>query len=131
VRSELILHTGDVVTRGVLGELGALAPIVAVRGNVDEPALQAELPERLVVERGGRRFGLVHDAGPVRGRHERLRAWFPDCHVIVYGHTHSPEVATHEGAWILNPGSPTERRRAPAHTMAVLGDGEPTLVELR
>jgi uncharacterized protein len=114
----------------VLSDLGALAPLAAVHGNVDEPALQAELPERLVVEERGRRFGLVHDAGPERGRHERLRAWFPDCDVIAYGHTHSPEIATHDGAWIVNPGSPTERRRAPAHTMAVVRRGKPTLVEL-
>ena len=124
------MHVGDFVALTVLEELRALAPVAAVHGNVDERALRAELPERLVVDAAGRRFGLVHDPGPARGRRERLRDWFPECDVVVYGHTHSPEIALHDGAWIVNPGSPTERRRAPAHTMAVVGAGEPSLVEL-
>ncbi len=101
-----------------------------MHGNVDEPALRRALPERLVVEAGGVRIGLVHDAGVRAGRHERLRAWFPDCDVVAYGHTHMPEVTWSDGTWIVNPGSPTERRRAPAHTMAVLAGPTPDLVEL-
>ena len=97
---------------------------------MDEPALMAALPERLVAEAEGLRIGLVHDAGPRRGRHERLRAAFPDCDLIVYGHSHEPEVALAGGTWIVNPGSPTERRRASAHTMAVVEAGVPRLVEL-
>lgn len=103
---------------------------MAVYGNVDEAALKHSLPERLVAKAAGLTLGLVHDAGPRAARHERLRAWFPACDVIVYGHTHSPELARHAGAWILNPGSPTVRRRAPAHTMAVIAESEPMLIEL-
>jgi putative phosphoesterase len=114
----------------VLADLRELGPVAAVRGNVDELDLRAELPERAVADVAGLRIGLVHDSGPRQRRHERLRAWFPECQVIVYGHTHWPELALHEGAWIVNPGSPTERRRAPAHTMAVVRDGKPVLVEL-
>jgi uncharacterized protein len=128
--AELILHVGDFTAQSVLSELRSIAPVEAVHGNVDEWPLQEELPERLVAEHGGLRIGLVHDPGRKVGRHERLRGWFPDCAVIAYGHTHWPEVVSYGGAWIVNPGSPTERRRAPAHTMAVLADGPPTLVEL-
>jgi uncharacterized protein len=129
--AELVLHTGDLTTRGVLDELASLGPPVhAVRGNVDEPALRVQLPERLVVEWEGRRIGVVHDAGPAPRRHELLRSWFPDCDLVAYGHTHLPETTLVDGIWIVNPGSPTERRRAPARTMAVVVDGRPTLVTL-
>jgi uncharacterized protein len=104
----------------VLRELEALAPVEAVVGNMDEPALRAALPERRVVEVEGARIGLVHIAGARAGREERLVSWFPGCAAVVYGHTHIPQVDQHRGAWILNPGSPTERRRAPRHAMLVL-----------
>jgi uncharacterized protein len=119
-RADLILHAGDVVTAGVLRELEAHAPVQAVFGNMDEPALQAALPERRVVEVDGARIGLVHIPGPRAGREERLRAWFSGCDAVIYGHTHVPQVERHRGIWILNPGSPTERRRAPTHSMIVL-----------
>ena len=63
---------------------------------------------------------MVHIPGPAAGRAARLRAAFPDCDAIVYGHTHVPEVTRDGGVWILNPGSPTERRRAPGHAMLLL-----------
>jgi putative phosphoesterase len=121
---------GDVTTAAVLEELRTFAPVAAVHGNMDEPELRAGLPGRLVVETEGLRIGLVHDAGGAAGRHERLLEAFPDCDAIAYGHTHIPEVSRAGDVWILNPGSPTERRRAPEHTMIVLEQGEPTLVSL-
>jgi uncharacterized protein len=127
----LLLHTGDVTTRAVLAELEEIGPPVrAVHGNVDEPALRDELPERLVVEWEGLRIGLVHDAGRAVRRHERLLDWFSECDLVVYGHTHAPEVSWFEGVWIVNPGSPTERRRASAPTMATVKNGRPRLVTL-
>jgi uncharacterized protein len=102
----------------------------AVHGNMDEPALRAQLPERLVVEWAGLRIGLVHDAGPREGRHARLLGWFPGCDLVAYGHTHVPEVTQVGRGWVVNPGSPTERRRAPTRTMAVLEGGRPRLVTL-
>jgi uncharacterized protein len=129
-RSDLIVHVGDFVAFAVLEELRGLAPVAAVHGNVDEQALRAELPERLVVEAAGRRLGLVHDPGPARSRFPRLRTRFPDCDVIAFGHTHRPELAEYEGTWIVNPGSPTERRRAPSHTMAVVRGPGIELVDL-
>jgi hypothetical protein len=102
----------------------------AVHGNRDERAVRELLPATLEVELEGLRVGLVHDAGPREGRHERLRRRFPRCGIVAYGHSHLPEVERSAGAWILNPGSPTERRRAPARTMIALRDGEPELVDL-
>jgi uncharacterized protein len=119
-QADLILHAGDVTTAAVLRELGAYAPVEAVFGNMDEPALKTALPERRVVEVEGARIGLVHIAGPRAGREERLVSWFPGCEAVVYGHTHEPQVERHRGVWILNPGSPTERRRAPSRSMMVL-----------
>jgi hypothetical protein len=119
-RADLILHVGDVVAEAVLRELEAYAPVEAVFGNMDEPALQSALPERRVVEVDGVRIGLVHIPGPRAGREERLRAWFPGCDAVVYGHTHRPQLEHHGGVWIVNPGSPTERRRSPAHSMVVV-----------
>jgi putative phosphoesterase len=104
--------------------------VAAVHGNMDEPALRTALPGRLVVEAEGMSIGLVHDAGGTTTRHARLLEAFPECDVIAYGHTHLPEVSSVGEKWILNPGSPTERRRAPEHTMIVLESREPTLVVL-
>jgi uncharacterized protein len=124
-RADVIVHAGDVTTVAVLDELRALGRLEAVHGNADEPALRALLPERLVVSVGGARVGVVHDAGPRAGRHERLLGWFPDCAAVVYGHTHLPEATRVGETWIVNPGSPTERRRGPFRSMALLhvGDG--------
>jgi putative phosphoesterase len=131
--ADLILHAGDLSTLEVLEELRALGPPVhAVYGNADGPAVRELLPKELVVEAGGIRIGMAHVPGPAAGHEERLVRRFPGCDAVVYGHTHLPEVERHDGVWILNPGSPTERRRAPAHTMLVLeidaGDIRPELV---
>jgi uncharacterized protein len=114
----------------VLADLRDLAPVEAVYGNMDDADLRRELPARRVIEGEGLRIGLVHDPGPRHGRHERLRLAFPGCDVVAYGHTHVPEVGRSDDVWIVNPGSPTERRRAPAHTMVVVAGGRPELVEL-
>jgi uncharacterized protein len=104
----------------VLEELRALGPIEAVYGNMDEPALRESLPKERVVEVGGARLGVVHVPGPAAGRKARLAARFPGCGAVIYGHTHIPQVERVGGVWILNPGSPTERRRGPVHSMLVL-----------
>jgi putative phosphoesterase len=133
-RADLILHAGDVVAASVLEELQALGPVHAVFGNMDEAVLRESLPRDLVVEAGGARIGMVHVPGPRVGREARLVARFPGCDAVVYGHTHVPEVEPHEGVWILNPGSPTERRSAPVHSMIELeveaGEIRPRLVTL-
>lgn len=133
--ADLILHAGDVVAESAFAELEALGPPVhAVHGNVDEAALRERLPARLVVEAEGLHIGMTHDAGSRAGREERLVGRFPGCAAVVYGHTHEPQVARAGDVWILNPGSPTERRRAPTHTMLALeveeGRISPELVAL-
>ena len=87
---------------------------------MDEPALKASLPQQRIVDVGDVRIGMVHDAGPRAGREARLAARFADCAAVVYGHTHRPQVEQFQHVWVLNPGSPTERRKAPTHTMLVL-----------
>ena len=129
-RATLILHVGDLTSAEFLTELGRIGPVAAVHGNMDEPVLRAGLPARLVTEAEGLRIGLVHDAGSTQGRHARLLDAFPNCDLVAYGHTHLPEVTRAAGSWIVNPGSPTERRRAPGHTMIAIEAGEPELVEL-
>jgi uncharacterized protein len=128
--ADLIVHTGDFVSLAALEELRGLGRVEAVHGNMDEPALREALPARVVVEHAGLRIGVVHSGGPRAGREVRLRGWFPDCDLVAYGHSHQPEVVSYDGCWIVNPGSPTERRRAPAHTMAVVENGVPRLVEV-
>ena len=133
--ADVILHAGDFAAESFYEELAALGPpLHAVHGNVDEPALRERLPAALVVEVGELRIGMTHDPGPRAGREQRLSARFPGCAGVVYGHTHQPQVARAGETWILNPGSPTERRRAPSHTMLVLdvaGDRlTPDLIEL-
>jgi putative phosphoesterase len=120
--ADLVLHAGDFVSSGFLEELRAIGPPVeAVHGNMDEPELKTSLPKQLVVEVGNLRIGMVHDAGPRSGREARLAARFEDCEAVVYGHTHVPQVERFQHLWVLNPGSPTDRRRQPVHTMIVLG----------
>ena len=119
-RADLILHAGDVSNVALLDELRSYAPVVAVFGNNDEPALAGVLPETTVVEVEAARIALVHDGGRRAGREARLIARFPGCDAIVYGHSHMPQLERVAGVWILNPGSPTERRRAAARSMIVL-----------
>jgi putative phosphoesterase len=119
--ADLVVHAGDFVSAAFLAELEQLgAPVEGVAGNMDEPALHERLPSRRVVEVSDVRIGVVHDPGPRVGRPERLRRGFDGCDAVVYGHTHVPEMIRFDGMWLLNPGSPTERRRSPAHTMLVL-----------
>jgi uncharacterized protein len=119
--ADVILHAGDVVSAPAFEELAALGPpLHAVHGNMDDATLRDRLPPTLVVDLGGLGIGMTHDPGPRDGREERLARRFPGCAVVVYGHTHEPQVGRAGEMWILNPGSPTERRRAPSHTMLVL-----------
>lgn len=119
--ADLVLHGGDFVSAAFLDELRAIGrPVEAVHGNMDEPALKAALPKQHVFAVGDVRIGMVHDAGPRVGREARLAARFEDCDAVVYGHTHVPQVEQFQHLWVLNPGSPTDRRRQPVHTMLVL-----------
>jgi putative phosphoesterase len=103
----------------VLEELEEIGPpVVAVHGNVDAEELR-RLPEERLVTVEGARIAMVHDAGPAKGRLERMRLRFPDADAVVFGHSHIPLHEQRDGFQIFNPGSPTDRRRQPRHTMGV------------
>ena len=120
--ADLLLHAGDFMTLGVLRELEAIGPpLAAVHGNVDSAELRRMLPAERVVEAGDARIALVHDAGPRASRLSRMRRRFGDrADAVVFGHSHLPlHERAEDGFQIFNPGSPTERRRAAAHTMGL------------
>jgi len=127
--AEVIVHAGDFIALEALEEFEALGtPLVAVHGNVDADELVDRLPETVELEHQGVVLGMVHDAGPRRGRLERMRRRFPDADAVVFGHSHMPLHERDGGFQIFNPGSPTERRRAPARSMGVahISDGRIT-----
>jgi putative phosphoesterase len=119
--AEAVIHAGDFSAGSVLDELEALSPAVhAVRGNVEDPELWDRLPESIEIDLGGHRLAVIHDAGPSKGRLSRLRDRFPDADAVVFGHSHLPLHEEEDGFQIFNPGSPTERRRAPRASMGLL-----------
>jgi len=118
--ADLILHAGDVMTLSVLREIEAIGPpVLAVHGNVDDAEVRARLPDERVVEAEGARIAMTHDAGPRKGRLARMRRRFPDADALVFGHSHMPLHEEAQGFQIFIPGSPTERRRSPEHTMGL------------
>ncbi|CAN5837094.1 metallophosphoesterase [soil metagenome] len=120
-RADVVLHAGDVLVPDLLDELGGFATVHAVLGNNDDGVLAGRLPETRVVDLGGVAVGLIHDSGPTKGREGRLRRRFPDAAVVVFGHSHQPvDTLGNDGQRLFNPGSPTERRRAPSRTYGIL-----------
>ncbi|MEP7048631.1 MAG: metallophosphoesterase family protein [Ilumatobacteraceae bacterium] len=121
--ADVIIHAGDITHPSVLTALEEYAPVSAVQGNNDRGMI---LPERLVVDIEGCEIAAVHDSGPAVGRPARLRRWFPQADVVVFGHSHIPwhetDVRASDGhvQHHVNPGSAMQRRAAPDHTAAVL-----------
>ncbi|MBZ6105587.1 metallophosphoesterase family protein [Streptomyces olivaceus] len=114
-RADVVLHAGDWVDTATLDLLeGRSRRLVGVYGNNDGPALRARLPEVARADLGGLRFGVVHETGSAQGRERRCAARFPDLDVLVFGHSHIPwDTTADTGLRLLNPGSPTDRRRQP------------------
>ena len=130
--ADLILHAGDVCTAAVLDELAQYAPVTAVAGNNDGPdvaAWGAAGTASITLE--GLRVAMIHDSGPATSRLPRMRARFPEAKLVVFGHSHIPLDAAHEGLRIFNPGSPTDRRRQPHGTLGVLHVADGALVGAR
>ena len=120
--ADLLLHAGDFMTVEVLRELERIGPpLLGVHGNVDTAELRGLLPAERIVRVEDARIAMVHDAGASAGRLERLRRRFGDsADAVVFGHSHLPlHERAADGFQIFNPGSPTERRRAPEHTMGL------------
>ena len=120
-RADLVIHAGDLADLDALNHVRSIGtPLMAVHGNVDDAAVRARLPEAASIEVDGLRLAVVHDGGPEAGRLERLRRWFPEADAVIFGHSHIPShQAGPDGFFILNPGSPTDRRRQPVHTMGM------------
>lgn len=124
---DLIVHAGDWVSASVLDELETLGPVLGVWGNNDGDDLRSRLPEIARAEIDGVRVAVAHETGASLGREKRMDAAFPDADLLVFGHSHIPwDTVTPNGLRLLNPGSPTDRRRQPACTLmtATLSAGE-------
>jgi uncharacterized protein len=120
-RADLIIHAGDVTRATVLRELAALAPVHAVLGNNDGPDVAAwGASEAKTFDVAGMCVGLIHDAGPARGRPRRMRRRFPEAGLVIFGHSHIPMDLEEDGVRLVNPGSPTWKRRQPHATYAVI-----------
>ena len=125
--ADLVIHAGDWVSASVLDELERHAEVVGVYGNNDGSDLRARLPEVATRDIGGLRFSVVHETGDAARRHARVDAAFRDTDVLVFGHSHIPwDTVTPRGMRLLNPGSPTDRRRQPRCTFmtADVDDGQ-------
>lgn len=114
-RADVVFHAGDWADAATLDLLESRSRrLIGVYGNNDGPELRARLPEVAYAELGGLRFGVVHETGAAQGRETRCAARFPDLDVLVFGHSHIPWDSTAPGGLrLLNPGSPTDRRRQP------------------
>ncbi|MFJ9147790.1 metallophosphoesterase family protein [Streptomyces sp. NPDC102270] len=132
--ADVVFHAGDWVDTATLDLLESRsARLVAVYGNNDGPDLRARLPEVASAELGGLRFAVVHETGAAQGREARCAARYPDTDVLVFGHSHIPWDTTAPGGLrLLNPGSPTDRRRQPhcTYMTATVADGRLQDVEL-
>lgn len=128
--ADVVVHAGDWVDTATLDLLEERARrLVAVHGNNDGPELRARLPEVARAELDGLRLGVVHETGAARGREPRCAERFPDLDVLVFGHSHIPwDTTTGTGLRLLNPGSPTDRRRQPhcTYMTATVADGRLT-----
>ena len=118
--ADAIVHAGDLSSAEFLDWLESLGPpLQAVHGNVDSADVRERLPESLEFIAAGHRIAVIHDAGAAKGRLARMRRRFPDAGAVIFGHSHQPLHEEEEGFHIFNPGSPTERRRAPRHSFGI------------
>jgi putative phosphoesterase len=131
--ADVVFHAGDWVEAALLDEFERRSKrLLAVHGNNDGPELRRRLPETATATLDGVRFAMVHETGQANGRELRCQALYPDADVLVFGHSHIPwDTVSPGGLRLLNPGSPTDRRRQPACTYmeAVLDAGR--LAEVR
>jgi putative phosphoesterase len=132
--ADVVVHAGDWVDAQLLDEMERRSRwLVGVCGNNDHGVLRERLPEEARVTVEGVRLGVVHETGPSKGREERCSARYPDLDVLVFGHSHIPwDTTTATGLRLLNPGSPTDRRRQPhcTYMTAVVEDGQLLQVDL-
>ncbi|MFI2476735.1 metallophosphoesterase family protein [Nocardia xishanensis] len=132
--ADVVVHAGDWVEVALLDRLAARSKrLIGAYGNNDGPALRARLPEIARADLDGLRLAVVHETGPTAGRDARCARAFPDTDLLVFGHSHIPwDSVTTTGLRLLNPGSPTDKRRQPDHTYltATVRSGRLSEVEL-
>ncbi len=132
--ADVVVHAGDWVSTDLLDELEARAArLVACWGNNDGPALRGRLPQRADATLDGVRVTVVHETGAAAGRDARMSRRYPDSDVLIFGHSHIPwDTTTATGLRLLNPGSPTDRRRQPhcTYMTATVRNGTVTSVVL-
>lgn len=133
-KADVVFHAGDWVEAALLDQFERRSKrLLAVHGNNDGPELRRRLPETATVTLAGVRFAMVHETGQAKGRELRCEALYPDADVLVFGHSHIPwDTVSPRGLRLLNPGSPTDRRRQPSCTFmeAVVDAGRLTDVRL-
>ncbi len=117
-RADLVLHAGDLLKATVLDEISGYASVRAVKGNVDGQDM--DLPQTLELELGGVPVAMIHDSGPKKGRPARMRRRFPGARVVIFGHSHIPLLEESGDSLLLNPGSPTDKRRQPEPSFGLL-----------
>lgn len=126
-----IIHAGDIINESTLNKLREIAPVYAVLGNND---VDMKLPERLLLNLEGVHIAVIHDSGDRNGRAKRMRRMFPEANIVVFGHSHIPVNEQQEGLLLFNPGSATDKRRQPKHTIGLLhlndGTAHGAIVEL-
>jgi putative phosphoesterase len=117
---DLILHAGDIVELSVLDELSAIAPVVAVAGNMDGSEVHLKLPSKKIIPLGSYSAGLIHGKFKIDIQKEMIMKEFSNVDIIIYGHSHTPFWGKVNGIYFLNPGSPTDKRHAPYNSVALL-----------
>lgn len=115
-----IIHAGDLSCLSVLAALEAIAPTVAVQGNIEEEEVVRTLPIKREVLIGGVRIGVVHILGDAHRRAQAARREFPTARCVIFGHSHVPYCQEHEGQLLFNPGSATDRRHQPVCSLGLL-----------
>jgi putative phosphoesterase len=131
--ADIVVHAGDWVDVPMLDALEARAArLIAVYGNNDGPALRARMPEIATATLDGVRLAVVHETGDAKGRETRCAARFPDTDLLVFGHSHIPwDTTAPTGLRLLNPGSPTDRRRQPYATYMTLTIADSSIDDVR
>ena len=124
---EQIIHAGDLSMLEVIDELETIAPVVAVQGNIEREEVMLKLPIKREIKIGYCRIGIIHILGDATHYVQMARHEFPEAHVVVFGHSHTPYNAEHDGQLLFNPGSATDRRRQPTCSIGMLTIDDETL----
>ncbi|TFE02122.1 metallophosphoesterase [Jeotgalibacillus salarius] len=129
--AELIIHAGDFNTVDVVKELEQYAPVKGVYGNADELAIRGMYPEKTIIEAGSFRIGVTHGHGKGKTTEKRAMDLFQteEIDLLIYGHSHIPSFKTIDGLQLLNPGSPTDKRRQKQFSFVILTVEEALNVE--